>query len=67
MDKSKKCPNCKAEMEVGYHYGGFWISGGQPKLTKLTKIPGRKMEWVVAWKCSQCRKVEFSLKSKPRS
>lgn len=53
------CPQCKTKMEEGRLQRAHWISGKKPKLFLGVVHPTRKVEYVVAWRCPKCGKVEL--------
>ncbi len=59
-----KCPVDQGEMEKGFISQGFWVSGETLAWKKSVRIglwpAKRKLEYLIAWKCSKCKIVQFT-------
>ncbi len=58
-----KCPNDQAEMEKGFitQYGQMWAKG-KPLGVKFAETLSLGGEYIYAYRCPKCEKVELTTK-----
>jgi hypothetical protein len=57
-----RCDRCVVEMEKGYFHTSLWRPGEVPGWIKVNikkKIIGSAEKFCDAWKCPNCKRIEF--------
>jgi hypothetical protein len=55
-----KCSKCNSGMEEGFFNAGVWFKGKRSKsIDGLNKILMQYHEYVIAFRCTKCRKIEL--------
>lgn len=61
-----QCSQCKTKMEKGFIDRGVWVKGylRYPLGKDISWWP-RKTEYITAWLCRECGKIELKLENAP--